>query len=145
MPNYHSKPGTDYAYAGSFRATAAEDLNAGDVVWVTARQGRRKSVSKASAVSAAVGLRGSLFVAVGGATAGSSVLVTPAMLVTSRTLTGDFNDIAALSGGSLGDPVYLSDTPGAVQLSVPASGNGRILGTYVDDQSWEFGPVAGLV
>lgn len=136
MPNYRGKPGVDFSYEGSFKAVAAEDIDRGEIVWVTSRQGRRKVVSLASAATEAAGGYAKLYVAVGGAAAGNGLLVAPMGLVTDKNTDDTFNAIAALSGGSLGDRVYLSDTPGAIDLS-----NGtiaRIIGTYVDDYSYEF-------
>lgn len=143
MANSQVKPGTNYARLGSFKATATEALSAGDIVWVAGRDGKRKRVSKASAVSNGVGARAALFVAVGDATAEGLVLVSPCALVTKQNVvTRELETIAALSGGSLGDPVYLSNTAGEIALSggtVP-----RIIGHYVDDYSWEFAPIAGV-
>ena len=59
-----------------------------------------------------------------------------------NVVTRELETIAPLSGGSLGDPVYLSNTAGEIALSggtVP-----RIIGHYVDDYSWEFAPIAGV-
>lgn len=114
-----------------------------DIVWVAGRDGKRKRVSKASALNDGVGARAALFVAVGGATAEGLVLVSPIALVTKQdVVTRELVVIPELSGGSLGDPVYLSDTAGEIGLingTVP-----RIIGHYVDDYSWEFAPIAGL-
>lgn len=143
MANSQVKPGTNYARLGSFKATATEALEPGDIVWVAGRDGKRKRVSKASALNDGVGARAALFVAVGGATAEGLVLVSPIALVTKQdVVTRELVVIPELSGGSLGDPVYLSDTAGEIGLingTVP-----RIIGHYVDDYSWEFAPIAGL-
>ena len=141
MANSSIKPGTDYARLGSFKATAGEDLSSGDVVWVSARDGRRKKVTKAAETSNATGLNAALYVCVGEAKSGDSILISPAIMVTSKTLNGDLVAIAALSGGSAGDPVYLS-TAGGITIDALTVTNDRIIGTVVDEYAWVFGPTA---
>lgn len=146
MGTSQQKPGADYSYLGSIRAVTLEaDLPKWAVVWVASRAGLRRGVKKALATNIANGARAPLYVTTGSAAViGDSVIIVDRALVTDRNLDGTFNNIAELSGGVLGDPVYLADA-GGITLSLAAATVDRAIGVVVDETCWEFGPIAGVV
>jgi hypothetical protein len=115
------KPGRDFNYSEGVKVKATEAIYADQVVYVDGSDGPFLTVSIANATLAAES-RGRLMVAKHAIAAGSYGIVLPWKLVT------NFNTLA----GSVGDPVYLSGTPGSatasnLTLTAPANGKRQVI------------------
>jgi hypothetical protein len=101
------KPGTDFNYAEGVKVKATEAVYADQVVYVTGSAGPFLTASRADA-NLAGGAEGRMMVAKHDIPADGYGVVLPWKLVK------DFDTSAA---GAVGDPVYLSDTPGTARAS----------------------------
>ena len=101
------KPGTDFNYAEGVKVKATEAVYADQVVYVTGSAGPFLTASRADA-NLAGGAEGRMMVAKHDIPADGYGVVLPWKLVK------DFDTSAA---GAVGDPVYLSDTPGTTRAS----------------------------